>query len=235
MQPFSIVIPTYKEVNNIHVLLAQFAAANFANETFEVILVDDQSNDGSLELMESLRQQYPWARMIVHTGTRSLSRSVMLGCKEANYETLISMDADLSHPVNAIPAMVQLIQQQQADMVIGSRYVQGGSVEEQWPLRRKLISRLCAFSTKQLLRLPVNDPLSGFFAIQKSTLQRGQLTNLSGWKIALEIMIKCRCKQVKEVPIHFSDRRYGKSKLTKRVAIAFVKQLSQLAYFQYIG
>lgn len=235
MQPFSIVIPTYKEVNNLRALLAQFAASSFTNETFEVILVDDQSNDGSMELMQSLQLQYPWARMIVHTGMRSLSRSVMLGCEQARYQTLISMDADLSHPVNAIPAMVQLIQQQQADMVIGSRYVQGGSVEEQWPLRRKIISRLCAFFTKILLRLRVNDPLSGFFAIQKDTLQRGQLTNLSGWKIALEIMIKCRCQQVKEVPIHFSDRRYGKSKLTKRVAIAFVKQLSQLAYFQYIG
>lgn len=235
MQPFSIVIPTYKEVNNLSALLAQFAASTFANETFEVILVDDQSNDGSVELMQSLQQPFPWARMIVHTGTRSLSRSVMLGCEQARYPTLVSMDADLSHPVNAIPAMVQLIQQQQADMVIGSRYVQGGSVEEHWPLRRKMISRLCAYFTKALLRLSVNDPLSGFFAIQKSTLQRGHLTNLAGWKIALEIMIKCRCQQVKEVPIHFSDRRYGKSKLTKRVAIAFVKQLSQLAYFQYIG
>ncbi len=235
MQPFSIIIPTYKEVKNISALLAQFAGSNFADTTFEVILVDDQSNDGSLELTESLRQQYPWARMIVHTGTRSLSRSVMLGCEQARYETLVSMDADLSHPVNAIPAMVQLIQTNQAEMVIGSRYVAGGSVEEEWPLRRKIISRLCAYFTKLLLRLSVNDPLSGFFAIQKSTLKRGQLTNLSGWKIALEMMIKCRCKPVKEVPIHFADRRYGNSKLTKKVAIAFFKQLSQLAYFQYIG
>jgi dolichol-phosphate mannosyltransferase len=233
--PFSIVIPTYKEVNNLADLLAAIAAAPFAGRQFEVILVDDQSEDGSIELMQQLQAQYPWARMIVREGPRSLSRSVMLGCEQATHPFIVSMDADLSHPMHVIPAMLQLLEDQEANMVIGSRYVAGGSVEEHWPLRRKMISKVCAKLTKALLRLTVNDPLSGFFAIRQSTLQRGQITNPSGWKIALEILIKCRCNKAREVAIHFSDRRHGKSKLNARVGIAFFKQLTQLVYFQYLG
>jgi len=235
MIPFSIVIPTYKEVNNIDCLLKTIQAASFSGRPFEVILVDDNSQDGSLELMQQLQTNYPWARMIVREGPRSLSRAVMLGCEQAHHPHLVCMDADLSHPVDVIPSLLTCLEQDQTEMVIGSRYVSGGSVDERWPEGRKWISKTCAFLTKWMLNLSVSDPLSGFFAIKKSTLQRGSIKNPSGWKIALEILIKCRCQHVKEVPILFSDRRFGKSKLNARVGMAFIKQISQLAYFQYIG
>jgi dolichol-phosphate mannosyltransferase len=235
MLPVSIVIPTYKEVNNLAALLAEIHSIAFNGRQFEVILVDDNSQDGSLELINKLHSTYPTTRMIIHEGQRGLSRSVMYGCTKAAYPLIVSMDADLSHPVSIIPAMLQYIESGQAEMVMGSRYVPGGSVEEKWPLRRKLISKLCALATKSLLRLSVNDPLSGFFAIHQSTLQRGKITNPSGWKIALEIMVKCHVSKIIEIPIHFQDRRFGKSKLNARVGAAFIKQLSELAYFQYIG
>lgn len=235
MQPFSIIIPTYKEVHNLQNLLSHLAKACQECTEFEVILVDDQSQDGSIELMQQLQTHFPLARMLTHTGQRSLSRSILLGCENAAHQTIVCMDADLSHPANAIPAMVQLLQSQQAEMVIGSRYTAGGSIEANWPFSRKFISKMGALATKLLLRLSVHDPLSGFFAIQKSTLARGHLTNLSGWKIALEIMVKCRCQPIREIPIHFSDRRHGNSKLNSRVVFTLFKQLTQLAYFQLSG
>lgn len=235
MSAFSIIIPTYKEVNNLACLLEKFNHPAFSGKKFEVILVDDNSDDGSVELMQQLRADYPWARMIVRKEQRSLSRSVVFGFERAAHPLLVSMDADLSHPVEAIPAMLDSLEEDKVDMVIGSRYIPGGSVEESWPERRKMISKTCALLTKHLLMLQVNDPLSGFFAVKSATLQRGNIQNPTGWKIALEIMIKCRCLNVKEVPIHFSDRRFGKSKLNAKVGMAFMRQLSQLAYFQYIG
>lgn len=231
-QSFSLVIPTYHEAENLSALLAAIAAVDFAGRQFEVILMDDQSNDGSLELMQSLASQYPWVRMIVRDGQRGLSRSIVDGFKLAKYSTLVSMDADLSHPIALIPALLNKLEN--AEMVIGSRYAQGGSIDADWPWLRGFISRISAFSTKTLLHLSVSDPLSGFFAIRKSKFLSGHIQQPSGWKIALEIMIKCKCKHIEEIPIHFTDRRYGESKLTLKVGIAFIKQLIELCYFRLV-
>lgn len=228
--PFSLVIPTYHEADNLAPLLAAIAAVDFHGREFEVLLMDDQSNDGSLELMQHLALQYPWARMIVRNGTRGLSRSIVDGFKMAKYSLLVSMDADLSHPVNVIPAMLSALAN--ADMVMGSRYVSGGSIEANWPWHRRFISRASAMFAKVLLGVAANDPLSGYFAISKAKFLQGNIYQPSGWKIALEVMVKCRCHLIKEIPIHFSDRRYGKSKLTFKVGIAFLKQLLTLCYFR---
>ena len=234
MQAFSIVIPTYKEAKNIEHLAKAVQQTSFAGREFEVILMDDDSNDGSLDIVRQLQTTYPWLRMIVRQGKRSLSLAVIEGCQQAKHPLIVSMDADLSHPTTSIPAMLTLLENDQADLVIGSRYIPGGSVDPQWSWQRRAISRACALLAKSILLLKINDPLSGFFAIKKSTFMRGNIVNPSGWKIALEIMIKCRCEKTAEVPIHFSDRRYGKSKLNARVSMAFLKQLGQLAFFQYL-
>lgn len=233
--PFSIVIPTYKEANNLTHLVQQIHATEFNGRAYEVIFVDDDSQDGSLEVIKNLQTLYPWVRMIVRNGPRSLSRSVMFGCRQAMYPLIVSMDADLSHPADKIPTMLELLESRQADMVFGSRYAEGGSVDANWSWLRRFISKSCAALAKRMLRLSVSDPLSGFFAIRKGTLMHARIDNPSGWKIALEILIKCQCKKVVEVPIHFSDRRYGKSKLTMKVGIEFLKQLSQLKYFQIVS
>lgn len=228
--PFSLVIPTYHEADNLAPLLAAIAAVDFKGRELEVLLMDDQSNDGSQELIQQLALQYPWARMIVRKGTRGLSRAIVDGFNMAKYSLLVSMDADLSHPVSAIPAMLSALEN--ADMVIGSRYVPGGSIEANWPWHRRFISRASALFAKVLLGVKVNDPLSGFFAISKARFLQGHIHQPSGWKIALEVMVKCRCQDINEIPIHFSDRRYGKSKLTLKVGVAFLKQLLSLCYFR---
>lgn len=230
---FSIIVPTYKEANNLVALLQAISDTNFGGRAYELLFIDDHSQDGSLEIMQNIKSQYPWARMLTRLGERGLSRAVVYGCAHAAHQHIVCMDADLSHPVTSIPDMLAALESKSYDMVIGSRYISGGSVDPRWSWLRRAISSSCAFMTRKLLGLKVKDPLSGFFAIEKQTFLRGNITKPSGWKIALEILIKSRCQKITEVPIHFSDRRYGKSKLTTRVGIAFIKQLSELAYIQY--
>src|SRR3989344_9539625 len=140
---FSIIVPTYKEAKNIPELSERIASNHFS-QRFEVIIVDDNSQDGTIEVIEKLRRQYSWLKLITLKNSRSLSKAVITGIQNANYPIIIIMDADLSHPPEKIPEMLHVLSQPDVDMVIGSRYVKGGSVDHGWPFARKLISRLCA-------------------------------------------------------------------------------------------
>lgn len=229
---FSVIVPTFREAKNLPHLLQAFAGLNQDDHEFEVIIVDDDSQDGTEEVMRSLQASYPWAKLVVRQGPRGLSQSVIDGLSLASFPILITMDADLSHPVSAIPVMLEHLEHHGADMVVGSRYVKGGSVDASWPIRRKLISRLCALATKRLLRLRVDDPLSGFFAIKKSVFLAGEVKQAIGWKIGLELLVRCPCQTIVEVPIHFSERQWGVSKLSIKVGLAFARQLRTLLYYQ---
>lgn len=233
MESFSIIIPTYNEANNLEKLIKTIHATSYQQRQFEVVLVDDNSNDGSPLIIQQLKSVYPYIKMIVRQGERSLSQSVIEGCHQAHHPLLIIMDADLSHPTNAINNMLEALEDG-ADLVLGSRYIPGGSVDNSWSWHRRWISKSCAWFTKTLLGLSVKDPLSGFFALKKSTLSRGNLANTSSWKIALEILVKCHCTQTQEVAIHFAERYKGKSKLNAKISYAFIKQLGQLTYYRYL-
>lgn len=224
----SIIIPTYREVSNIEALATRLASVDFQDYPFEVLLMDDNSQDGSVELVHELRQRYPWLRLIVRKGRRDLSQSIIDGFKLARYPLIITMDADLSHPPEVIPAMLSVLGNESIDLVIGSRYMSGGSSDIKWPLHRRLISRAAALSASLLLRVKVYDPLSGFIAFRKSLLESGDPLSPIGWKLGLEIMIKCRCRQIREVPIHFSQRYRGSSKLNLKISLDYFRHLFQL-------
>ena len=229
---FSIVVPTFREAKNIPQLIKRIAEAEFAQRSFEVILVDDNSQDGIIAVVENLQVQYPWLRLIVRTSKKSLSASAIEGFQKAKFPIVILMDADLSHPPEKIPAMLATLKDPGVDFVIGSRYIQGGSADEIWPMSRKITSRFAAFIAQRLISAQVKDPLSGFFALRKATLQQASRLKPIGWKIGLELMLKCHCKNIKEIPIHFSERLYGKSKFNLRVAYDYLCHVNQLMFFK---
>ena len=235
---FSIIIPTYQEAKNIPLLVEKMASLPFINKKpFELLLVDDNSEDGTKEVVEQLAHHHPWLNLIVHRDQRSWSKSILLGIQAAKFPILVFMDADLSHPPEMIPRMLTLITEKNIDMVIGSRYMKGGRIDKSWPIYRKMISRLATLVIHPLLPSNIKDPLSGFIAIKKQSYSlNGNLWNPIGTKLALEIIIKSNIKNIIEIPIHFEQRKYGESKLMNtKMAINYAKQIQQLWLYKLVG
>lgn len=231
----SIIIPTYQEVNNIKNLVCEIANIQFSTSQRELIFVDDNSTDGTIDTIKQMMQIHDWVKLIVRTGKRSLSQAVIDGFRAAKYETLVSMDADLSHPPAIIPHLTTALARPDIDFVIGSRYIDGGSTSERWPVARKLTSKAAASLARFVLGVNVHDPLSGFFALRNPSFQNADALKPIGWKIALELMMKCRCRHICEVPIHFSDRLHDKSKLNWKIALAYFRHIFQLMKYKYIS
>lgn len=220
----SIVIPTYKEVENIPLILERIdQLRQLHGLTVEVIFADDNSRDGSVEAVAA--SGFDWARILVRTEDRGLSQAVIEGFRNARYPILVCMDCDLSHPVDVIPQMVLALATGQ-QFVLGSRYVPGGSTDDDWGIFRYLNSRVATWLARPLTR--VKDPMSGFFALRRTDFQRAEELNPVGYKVALEIIVKCGFENVAEVPIHFSDRALGESKLTLREQLKYIKHLRRL-------
>lgn len=228
----SIILPTFREGKNIPELIDRLANINFEGRLFEVILVDDNSQDGTVEIVRQLEKMYPWLRLMLRQGKKGLSESVMDGFRQARYSIFIVMDADLSHPPEKIPEMLAVLAMENVDLVIGSRYIDGGSSDIAWPIPRKMVSRIAALFARWLIGVPVRDPLSGFLAIRKNTYLSAKSIEPVGWKIGLEMMVKCHCKNIREVPIHFSERKYGQSKLSLQVMWDYIKHLRRLLWFK---
>lgn len=225
----SVVIPTYKEVLNIpHI--SQAVADALGDLAYEVIFVDDNSQDGSVEAVEKISHQFP-VRIEVRTEERGLSTAVMHGIEKAKGDYVVVMDADLSHPATAIPKMLEKLSSNEADFVVGSRYVKGGSFDEDWGFFRLLNSKIATW-----LALPichVKDPMSGFFAFKRSNMPPIHMLSPLGYKIGLEIMVKGRFKKPMEVPIHFVDREHGESKLDFKEQLLYLRHLRRLYRFKF--
>jgi dolichol-phosphate mannosyltransferase len=142
------------------------------------------------------------------------------------------MDADLSHPPEKIPEMLAVFEKSGADVVIGSRYVEGGSSDKLYPFSRKFFSRATALMARVLLAVSAKDPLSGFLVFRKEKFFSGIQLKPIGWKLGLEFMVKCHCKNIREVPIHFSDRTQGVSKVSFKVGMDYIRHLVRLMLFK---
>jgi dolichol-phosphate mannosyltransferase len=227
----TVVVPTYKEVENLPHLIDRLAKVREEHGLdLDVLIMDDDSRDGSAELIAARPE--PWVQIVVRTADRGLSPSVLDGMRRGQGDILVCMDADLSHPPEALPAMIHKLQEG-ADFVIGSRYVQGGSTSDDWGFLRWLNSRVATLLARPLTS--ARDPMAGFFAFRRSTFLAGHDFNPVGYKIGLEFIVKCGCERVVEVPIHFEDRQLGKSKLTFRQQLLYIKHLRRLYTFKFGG
>lgn len=224
----SVVVPTFREVENIlHLAKRLGAVRSSSGLDLELLLMDDDSCDGTVELVESL--QVDWVRLFVRKTDRGLSQAVLDGLWRSKADVLIVMDADLSHPPEKIPDMIQALDRG-ADMVVGSRFVEGGSTDDDWGFFRWINSLVATLLARPLSSL--KDPMSGFIAMRRVTFASGRDFNPMGYKIGLELLIKCRCKRVEEVPIHFSHRRFGKSKLSFKEQLKYLQHLRHLYIYK---
>lgn len=218
------IVPTYNEKDNLPELLKRITDSCAAKGVeCETVIVDDNSPDGTGALAEELSKTYRM-KVVHRQGKLGLSSAVTDGFAKASGSMLVVMDADLSHPPEKIPEMVAKIESGEADIVVGSRYVEGGSVEN-WPIHRRLVSRGATFLSRWLTK--VKDPMSGFFALKRSVIE-GVALDPVGYKIGLEILVKGKYSKVVEVPIRFADRKAGKSKLGASEYLKYIDHVSTL-------
>ena len=222
----SIILPTFREAQNLP-LVAGAVREAFAGrpEEYEILFVDDDSQDGSEEICAELAKTDP-VRMLVRKGQRGLATAVIHGIASSSGEIIVVMDADLSHPASAIPAMVDRLTRGQSDFVLGSRYVEGGSIHQEWSPFRKLNSLVPSLLVRPLC--PLKDPMSGFFAIRRVDMPDIHRLWPVGYKIALEIFVKGDFRRPSEVPIHFAERQFGQSKLSWKEQLNFIRHLVRL-------
>jgi dolichol-phosphate mannosyltransferase len=226
----SIIVPTYREAENLPVLVPRIAAAlDRAELRGEILIVDDNSPDDTAGVCEELRRQYP-VRLEIRTRERGLSSAVVHGMRLARGECLLVMDADLSHPPEKIPDLIAALRTDETDFVIGSRYVAGAGTDEHWGLFRWLNSKVATWMARPLTT--ARDPMAGFFALRRQSLESAANLDPIGYKIGLELMVKCGCRCVKEVPIYFRDRLHGESKLSLKEQLNYLRHLKRLYEFK---
>jgi dolichol-phosphate mannosyltransferase len=224
----SIIVPTYQERENLPELIRQITALKTQLNPLEIIIVDDDSRDGTAEYIASL--QADWIKVEVRKNIRGLSTAVINGFQQARYNILICLDADLSHPVNVIPAMVAKIQTANIDMVIASRFMPGSSIAMTWSVWRKMNAAIAKWLAKPFTA--ITDPMSGFFCLKKTTFLNCIDLDPVGYKIALELIVKCPCKNIVEIPIHFAERYRGSSKLNLKERWNYLTHLWKLRNFK---
>jgi len=219
------VIPTYKERDNIRPLVERLGLA-LVQRDYEVVLIDDDSQDGTEEVVAELVAHYP-VRFVVRRGEKGLATAVIAGIGLASYDIVLVMDADLQHPPEVVPSVIAAMDAG-ADVAVASRYVPGGG-NEGWSKLRQIISNGAIFLAHLLLprSRKVKDPMSGFFAFRREVIRDVKLAPI-GYKILLEIIVAARPQNVVEVPFKFHIREKGESKLSVRQERDYLKHLWSL-------
>jgi len=227
----SLVAPTYKERQNIEALTKRAGAALAATgEPFELILVDDDSRDGTAEEVARLQATRPWLKILVRENARDLSTAVLAGWRIAQGDILGCMDADLQHPPELLSTLLERLRKSGAEIVVASRHVRGGGVSE-WSLVRRFISWTATLMATFVLPGTlgkVRDPMSGFFLLRRSVLGAVAL-NPIGYKILLEVLAKGDYNRVEEVPFIFEERFKGGSKLRTSTVLKYLIHLVRIS------
>ena len=220
MYKCSILIPTYNEKENIPELTKRIWES-LSSIVFEVIFIDDNSPDHTAEVAEKLAEVYGNIKVLRRHSKLGLASAVLDGMKVAEGNIIAVMDADLQHPPELLPIMFEKARNGY-DIVVASRYFDGGSVEG-WSVWRRLISWGAIKIAHLLLSRTrkVKDPMSGFFMFKKEVVDGVQLNPL-GFKILLEILVKGKYSLVAEVPYNFKSRKKGKSKMGLKEIINYV-------------
>lgn len=232
MSGVSIVIPTYNERENIKKLVPLLGRIlKAAGIKGEIIVVDDNSPDGTGKVLDSLKKKYSFLKVMHRSGKLGLASAVLDGFSVAGGSVLCVMDADFSHPLEKIVELILPVLKGGADVAVGSRYIRGGGIKK-WHAIRRIISRGATVLVYPLTK--VSDPVSGFFAIRRDVLE-GAKINPRGFKILLEILVKGKHSKVAEVPFVFEDRKAGKSKLNMKIMAIYLVQVLSLYKWRFLS
>lgn len=218
----TIVVPTYNETENLEKLINTLFTLPL---NLRILVVDDNSPDGTGELAEKIKIETAGLVDVLHrSGKMGIGSAYIQGFRQAianGADYIGQMDADFSHPIDKIPELVTVLDNY--DFAMGSRYVTGGSLDENWPFWRKLLSGFGNFYARTILGMDIRDVTGGFRLWKKETLQampleriksNGYIFQVEMAYVASRLGFKC-----KEIPIHFADRRWGKSKMSFRIQL----------------
>ena len=218
----SVVVPTFNERDNVIALFRKLETA-LAGRAWEVIYVDDNSPDGTWDVVRALARENSRVRCIRRIGRRGLSGACIEGILASSAPCAAVIDADLQHDETQLPKMLALLQGGEGDLVVGSRYVEGGSADS-FDKQRASFSMLATQVSKKLLRVEIADPMSGFFMIRRDRFEQlAPQLSTQGFKILLDIVATARGSlRIKEIPYTFGSRVHGESKLDSMVALDFL-------------
>ena len=230
----TIVVPTFNERDNIRPLLDLIVKA-LDGDNYEVVFVDDDSRDGTLPELQAVARTDPKVRYIHRIGRRGLSSAVVEGMLSSSAPYLAVIDADLQHDETLLPDMLAVLRGGEADIVVGSRYVEGGGMGE-WAASRQLISRTATRIAKLIIRAELTDPMSGFFMLTREAFA-GSMRNLSGqgYKILLDIFASHPdTLRLRELPYEFRTRQHGESKLDALVTWEYLMLVADKLFGRFV-
>ena len=216
----TVVVPTYNEAENLPKLVSALFSLPL---DLSLLIVDDNSPDGTGELAEKLSRENPGRIEVLHRPGKMGLRSAYLNgfqkIMDGGAQAIVQMDADFSHDPNALVDMAKLLETN--DVVLGSRYTAGGSVDKKWPVWRKWLSAFGNFYARSILGLPLRDVTTGFRMWQSNALKQVPFERIqsSGYIFLVEMIYLAHCLEFKigESPIYFADRRWGKSKMSFKI------------------
>jgi dolichol-phosphate mannosyltransferase len=214
----AVVIPTFNESENVRPLLARLEAA-LKGIRWEAIFVDDDSPDGTADLVRQLARQNPRVRVVHRIGRRGLASACVEGVLSSSTSYFAVIDADMQHDETLLPRMFERLKEDRLDLVIGSRYAEGGGVGE-WNQKRRLISWVAGRAARLVMKASLKDPMSGFFIMRRDAFD-ATVRNLSqlGFKILLDLFVSApRPLRFAELPYRFRQRTHGESKLDSMAA-----------------
>lgn len=228
--PLSVILPTYNESQNIISVIESIASALPENFAAEIIVVDDNSPDGTGDIVQDYARRIAGGRLQIEVIRRpsklGLSSAILEGARGATGEVVVVMDSDMSHPPQTIPHMVEEMHKSKCDIVVASRYIKGGAVSG-WPFKRKIMSKGATKIARYSLGIRIKDPMSGFFAFRRHIINGIKFDSI-GYKMLLEILVKAKGARVREIPYTFINRRFGSSKLDSKVAIGYFRAVWKL-------
>lgn len=218
----SVIVPTFNERDNVTVLYRRLEAT-LVNVAWEVVFVDDNSPDGTSDVVRALAQQDSRVRCIRRIGRRGLSGACIEGILASSAPYAAVIDADLQHDETQLPKMLLLLASDQADLVVGSRYIEGYK-SEGFNKQRAGASALASEVARKMLRVEIADPMSGFFMIRRDRFEQvAPKLSVHGFKILLDLVASAQGKlRAVEIPYTFGARQHGESKLDSMVALDFL-------------
>ncbi len=223
----AVVIPTLNERHNIGEMIERIEVALESMGSFEVIVVDDASPDGTADVAEKYADKYGNVKVLRRDSKLGLASAVLDGVRLTDAEVIAVIDADLQEPPESIPRLYEQVEKGH-DIVIGSRYTSGSTIVDWGPVR-KLISKVAIYLAWLLLPATrgIRDPSNGYFLFRRQVLDGAEL-DPKGFKILMEILVKCDYNRVIEVPFEYMARTRGESKLSSKQVITHLKYLNGL-------